>query len=740
MDSKGMIGVIIPQVSSNIDTQFIDAVHTTASGYGYDTIVITCGINYVDEHLGSAYSRGQTNIFDVMLHGGFDGFIFEADTFCSEKLRRELLELLKKQGSPCVAVNYEQPFFPVVSADEKVLMYLSAMHLIKEHGCKKLYCIGGSSGHAPSEARISGFRRAMDEAGLGYSEDDIFYGNYWRDVPHKIAVDIAEGRLAKPDGIVCGSDIMAVELISTLTGHGIRVPEDIAVMGCDGSILSQSGRISVSTVAGQERINGILAATELLGIMGESVPDCEAEPELVIGESCGCGDNGRIVRSRSLSDIREYAGAVFRLLEQRKTNSHGEMIRRMSECRELSDVTAAFRSCCYMIPTGIRAELCLCSDWCRSLDDPSVYRRGGLPGEMLLGTDTCCADGEKSKSFSTSELFPSLKVPHPPRLTVMTSLHYKGQIFGYVGFTYEKAVHIVLDDFYMSWCDAVSSGLNNVQNRMYKDYVNKRIELLSEFAPVLGIYNKRGLINKMMNLMAENSSSDVELTLLSYIREERVHYSVPPVNSIVNAIRLSGDNAVLASLGDDVIAVVHTERRGNARELAAEVADIVRSSYMGTVEIKQDRIEVVSCTVSQSEILGIDRLISDMEDKLRGRMISRNAGAFSYRESFDALRNDIMKHPEKDWNIDSITRRMGLSKTHFHRIYKEFYGSSCKDDIICSRLEKVRWMLDNTTLTIVQIAEECGYSNNSHLIRQFTGRTGMTPSAYRKRNNKRQDH
>lgn len=83
---------------------------------------------------------------------------------------------------------------------------------------------------------------------------------------------------------------------------------------------------------------------------------------------------------------------------------------------------------------------------------------------------------------------------------------------------------------------------------------------------------------------------------------------------------------------------------------------------------------------------------------------------------------------------------MGLSKTHFHRIYKEFYGSSCKDDIICSRLEKVRWMLDNTTLTIVQIAEECGYSNNSHLIRQFTGRTGMTPSAYRKRNNKGQDH
>ena len=743
MESKGRIGVIIPHVSSNIDTQFIDAVHGIAAEHGYDTIVITGVINYLDEHLESVYSKGQTNIYDLILHGDFDGFIFEANFFCSDKLRRTVLNLLNRNGRPCVTVNYGQSAFPTVSADETPLLYRSAMHLIKEHGCKRLYCIGGFRGHAPSEARISGFRRAMDETGLTYDEGDIFYGNYWKDVPREVAIDIAEHRLEKPDGIVCGSDIMAVELCRAFNEHGISVPEDIAVTGCDGSVISQTEGISLTTVAGQERKNGILAAAKLLGIMGVKVSDTDIQPELVVGESCGCGECGGIRRSSSRSDIREYAGAVFDLIEHRKTNSHGEIIRRMSECKDIYDVLGTFMGCSYMIPTGIRAELCLCDDWCRDLSDPSVFRRGGLSDNMLLGiavsgninTDGRCVCEDKMVEFPAADVFPSLKKPHEPRLTVISSLHYKGQIFGYVGITYRKAVQIVLDDFYMGWCDAISNGLNTVQNRMYKDSVNKRIESLSEFAPVLGIYNKRGLINKLMNLMAENSNCAVTLALLSYIKEDRVHYGVPPINSMVNAIRISNGNAVLASITDDIIAVVLTDTKQNAdeHELVLTIADSVRSSYKGTVEIKQERIAAVCCQISQTDIFNIDSFISEMENKLRGKMISQSSGSFSYRERFAALRNDIMKHPEKDWNLEAVNRSMGLSKSHFHRLYKEFFGTSCKEDIISSRLEKVKWLLDNTSLSVAQISEQCGYTNTSHLIRQFSSRSGMTPAAYRKK-------
>ncbi len=735
MKSKGRIGVIIPHVSCNIDTQFIDEIHRTAVKYGYDTIVVTGAINYVDDHLDAVYSKGQINIYDLILHGDFDGFIFEANIFCSEKLRKMILDLLSKKGTPCVVVNYEQPYFPVVSADETKLLYLSAMHMIKEHNCRKLYCIGGVKGHKPSEERINGFRMAMEENGLKYNDDCIFYGNYWKDIPRRIASDIAEGKLEKPDAIICGSDIMAIEVCRTLTGYGIKIPDEIAVTGCDGSVISQNEIISVTTSAGQERINGALAVTKLFKMMGEDISTPEKLPELVTGESCGCCGTGGGDSSCSRDEIREYAGVIFRLLDERRTNSHGEMIRRMSECRNIYDVLGTFTGCCYMIPGGIRAELCLCEDWCRDFDDPSVFRREDYPDTMLLGIDTGDDSNEKLKRFPAKDIFLSLKEPHEPRLTVITSLHYKGQIFGYVGITYKKAVHIVLDDFYMSWCDTISSGLNTVQNRVYKEYVNKRIESLSEFAPVLGIYNKRGMINKLMNLMAENSSSVITLTLLSYIKEERVHYNVPPINSIVNAIRISDDKAVPASLGDDIIAIVLLGETENISkpEFKAEIRNKVLNSYKGTVEIKEDRIVNVSCRIRKADIFAIDDLINEMEDKLKGRIISQSSGTFNYKERFESLRNDIMKHPEKEWNVDTITRSMGLSKSHFQRIYKELFKTSCKEDIINSRMEKIKWMLENTTLSISQISEQCGYSNVSHFIRQFTNKTGSTPSAYRKR-------
>ena len=730
MESIGKIAVIVPHISSNTDTSFISMIHTQAASYGYDTIVISGVINYVDEQLDGRYAKCQTNIYDLLYHGDFDGYIFDAGDFCSGKQRRIITDILRRKKRPCVAVNYEQPYFPSVSADETLLLRLAARHLINEHGCKKLYCIGGNKGDIPSEQRISGFKTAMDEAGAEYDESCIFYGSYWRDIPHQIALDIAGGKTEKPDGIVCGSDIMAVEVCRTLEANGIRVPEDIKVTGCDGSMISRTERVSVTTVAGQSKMNALLAVRKLLRALGNDTADTDMSPELVTGESCGC--TGCSASCTSLSDIREYAGTVFELIEHRKTSSHGEMLRRMSECKGLYDVTGTFLGCCYMIPTGTKAELCLCSDWCRSLDDPSVYRRGGLSDKMLLAIEACYEGGDMMKEFSTGDVFPSLKKTHEPRLTVVSSLHYKGQIFGYVGFTYRKAVHIVLDDFYMNWCDCVCTGLNAVQNRMYKDHVNKRIESLSEFAPILGVYNKRGLISKLMNIMAENSNAVLTLTLLSYIKEERVHYSVPPVNSIVNALRLKESDPVLACINDDIIACVKEDSDVSEQAFVRSVAENVRFSYHGAVEIKQERIAAVTMKIQASEIFAIDDMIKEMEDKLRGRIISICSGSFSYKDRFTSLRDDISRCPEKDWNIESITRSMGLSKTHFHRIYRELFASSCKEDIIAFRIEKAKWLLENTSLPVSHIAEQCGYSNNSHFIRQFSSHTGSTPSDYRK--------
>ena len=447
MESKGRIGVIVPHISSNTETELIDVIYRKAAEYGYDILVISGVINYVDDMLEGTYCKGQTNIYDLILYGDFDGFIFEANIFCSEKQRKIILDLLKKRDIPTVVVNYEQPYFPVVSADETALFYMTTEHLIKEHNCRKFYCIGGYKGHIPSEQRIHGFRKAMENAGIEYDESCIIYGDYWRDIPRKIALDIANGKIEKPDGIICGNDIMAVEVCRTLMENDVKVPEDIKVTGCDGSIISQTERVTITTVSSQSKLNGMLSIRKLLGIIGEDVPNEPFPLELVIGESCGCSEKGNLCSCRSLSDIREYAGIIFEMLEHRRTSSHGEINRRMSECSNIYDVTGTFLGCCYMMPTGIKAELCLCDDWCRSMNNPLIYRRGGYSDKMILGMEADYNGCNQMIEFNIRDIFPSLKKPHSPRLTVLSSIHYKGQIFGYVGFTYKKAAHIIFDEF-----------------------------------------------------------------------------------------------------------------------------------------------------------------------------------------------------------------------------------------------------------------------------------------------------
>lgn len=374
------------------------------------------------------------------------------------------------------------------------------------------------------------------------------------------------------------------------------------------------------------------------------------------------------------------------------------------------------------------------------MSNPLIYRRGGYSDKMILGMEADFNGFNKMIDFSIRDIFPSLKKPHNPRLTVLSSIHYKGQIFGYVGFTYKKAAHIIFDEFYMTWCDSVAIGLNSVQNRMYKDYVNKRIESLSEYAPVLGIYNRRGLISKLVGLMAENNSSEYLLTLVSYIKEGRVRYSVPPVNSIVNAVRLSDERYILASIDEEIIAVVIKSdgRKHTSSEMAVDISDKVNASYKGAIELKTDRIAVITKSVTSADIFEIDTLIAELTDELKGKMMSLGSGMFSYRDRFVALRDDIFRHPEKEWNIEAVIRSMGISKSHFQRIYKELFDTSCKEDIITSRIEKARWLLENTIIPVTQIAEQCGYLNSSHFIRQFGSRVEMTPSDYRRKFSKEQ--
>jgi len=55
-----------------------------------------------------------------------------------------------------------------------------------------------------------------------------------------------------------------------------------------------------------------------------------------------------------------------------------------------------------------------------------------------------------------------------------------------------------------------------------------------------------------------------------------------------------------------------------------------------------------------------------------------------------------------------------------------------KDDVISARIKRAMQLLSNTDMRIQEIAEQCGYNNESHFMRQFKVNCGMTAVQYRK--------
>ena len=93
----------------------------------------------------------------------------------------------------------------------------------------------------------------------------------------------------------------------------------------------------------------------------------------------------------------------------------------------------------------------------------------------------------------------------------------------------------------------------------------------------------------------------------------------------------------------------------------------------------------------------------------------------------------IYKHIETNINIDELSLELGVSKFHLHRLFKEQIGSNIYETIKSIRLQKAsNLLITNSSSTITEVANMCGYSSQTSFIRAFKERFSMTPKFWRK--------
>ncbi len=90
----------------------------------------------------------------------------------------------------------------------------------------------------------------------------------------------------------------------------------------------------------------------------------------------------------------------------------------------------------------------------------------------------------------------------------------------------------------------------------------------------------------------------------------------------------------------------------------------------------------------------------------------------------------IKEHLTEDLCLEKISRKMSLSPVHFHNTFKTSLGKTLRDYVEEQRIKKAINLLTTTSLTLTQIAFECGFSSQSYFSYVFKRRMKVTPREY----------
>ena len=181
-------------------------------------------------------------------------------------------------------------------------------HLKNEHGCKNIAFMSAiQTGSEEAQQRFDAFKKAMDNNGLTFNPKLLFEGKFVYDSAYDALKKRYEGKKKLDfDAIVAANDMMAFACISFVDSMGLKVPEDVKVVGYDDIIQAQTAELTLSTINQQMELQGKTAA-ELVykRANGEEVPEATPiEIKPIFRKSCGCSST----ESDFIKKMQEHTG------------------------------------------------------------------------------------------------------------------------------------------------------------------------------------------------------------------------------------------------------------------------------------------------------------------------------------------------------------------------------------------------------------------------------------------------
>lgn len=251
LSKSGRIGVITPFFTEPSFVQRLRGVAAELSSTNYELVIYP-----VDSR-----ARLIGYLETLPIARNLDGLI--GMSLCFEDT---ITHRMVKNGLPTVLIEYRHRFLSSVEIDDNGGGKMAAEYLLKK-GYRNFIFLGDTDlpdyGVHPIPQRLAGFRQALDEAGIGLPDEKTYFLTSDLESTRRVTHLLLE-RFTPPIAIFAALDLHALGVLKTAREMGVRVPQDLAVIGFDDldmadyiglttirQHLDESGRVAVELLLSQ---------------------------------------------------------------------------------------------------------------------------------------------------------------------------------------------------------------------------------------------------------------------------------------------------------------------------------------------------------------------------------------------------------------------------------------------------------------------------------------------------------
>jgi LacI family transcriptional regulator len=277
----GTIGIIVPDITNPFFPEVFSGIEQEARDKGYTFLLCDSSSNY----------ERESQYMNILREKQVDGILFMGGRInlidCSPILIEEVVDTAKRVPLVLVNGNLTGSLLHRVITDEIMGAEMATQHLI-DLGHKDIAFIGGKASISTTTQKVRAFKKVMRANGYEVRNEWVLHADYSIEAGKQLMNQILE-LLNSPTAMFCVNDFTAVGAVKSAIKAGVRIPQDMSIMGFDDIPLATAINPELSTITQKTELLGRTSVQILHKLITKQKVKklTVIEPELIIRESTG---------------------------------------------------------------------------------------------------------------------------------------------------------------------------------------------------------------------------------------------------------------------------------------------------------------------------------------------------------------------------------------------------------------------------------------------------------------------